>query len=74
MPLQVKDRVVEAREKQYIGSHVVGETVTGFHVKQGKAILEFNDGGTLEIGAKANRHGNPSVTLKYEDDEFLIKE
>jgi hypothetical protein len=47
----------ERQEKQYISSYVVGETVTGFHVKQGKAILEFGDGGGTRNRSESKSSG-----------------
>jgi len=36
--------------------------------------LNLGMGGELEIGAKANHQGSPSVTLGYQNNEITIRE
>jgi len=51
----------QVAEKQYVSTHVLGKRITDFQVKSGRAIIQLEGGGVLEIGARAN-----SVTLCYQ--------
>jgi len=60
-------------EKQYIGTHVIGKTITGFKVRKGQAQITVDDEekgeGVLSIGARSN-----SVTLCFQGEGVQIEE